>query len=219
MDWNIIAPTIVFISIAMLLTHFLNDADALRGFCEGLHIKYLLTKNGPQDYLDKTSQNSIEQVNLKSQLLEDYIVFRSMKPIFGGVNLIVCFGLGLMIGILVTGIGYLCISGKTLFIFPLLILSSYFVFLQITYAYQSYDTFRRIWEIENISIGMKGTFEVQCKGIIGGEVEDMEGRILTKLTRFNMKIYRSKLGPAWSSMVIDVFLLGILGIPIITMCL
>jgi len=49
---ELFALPMIFVGIALLLSHFFEDSDRFRGFCEKLRAKYILTHKGPLEYLN-----------------------------------------------------------------------------------------------------------------------------------------------------------------------
>jgi hypothetical protein len=217
MDLALFAPPVIFIGISLLLTHFFNDADRHRGICAHLRAKYILSDKGPQSYLDEANTANIDpikKIDLRVQIIEDYLRFRAIKLHFGIINGIIILGLALVIAILAYTVQYCCHTEYWYVVFPILLLFILCFVLQVTYAEQGITTSRRINELEGKNIVNKGTFEQQCEEIMGDELPDIKNHRFYLFTKKTIWYY-SKFGNFWACVTVDAVFLLLIFLPLI----
>ena len=170
-----LAPPVIIAGLSFLLSHIFDDSDIHRGICAQLRAKYLLTNIGPINYITSCVNPSEPNLSLP-KILEDFLIFRSLKIHFGIICFLILFGIALLIAILLTTIYFMCSTMDSMN--PLQLRVAYFIIfsfiglaiicfvLQITYTSQGKAISRRIKELDTHKYSNKKTFVEQCDEII-----------------------------------------------------
>jgi len=161
LDVGALALNLIFVAIALLLTHFFDDSDRHRGTLEKLRAKYLSPKAKQSrdiiEYLSSHSENSA------TNSCEDCIHLKLINIHFGIISGIIFGGISLML--LVTGnLAWDYWKNELWFEFILLLVTIMVLALvQITYIDQQKGTLRRLLDFESNPLEENCNFKYQCK--------------------------------------------------------
>jgi len=188
---ELFALPMIFVGIALLLSHFFEDSDRFRGFCEKLRAKYILTHKGPLEYLNNiTSEEKRELQKEKVKILEEYIFFRGVTIHYGIVLTMVFIGFGLIVAIFF----HIALEFNeiTCILFPFLFLGFFCFFLQLVYMEQDAATGRRINKLKTYKFKDQKIFEDHCKSLIITEEPEEPHDIIFNLSKFWLWVWSTE---------------------------